>query len=121
MPPVPIFSVEESVPANVSVPVQASVLPLVIVRTPVDVVIVKPLMLVAVATPNTGVVRFGDVALTPEPVPVVVIASKAVAPALTAMIFEPLPAIVGSKSNPASMRLSSDRKAEDDPAALLAG
>jgi hypothetical protein len=46
--------------------------------------------------PRFGVVSVGDVARTPEPVPVVVMASIAVPPLLTAVILPPLPVRVGS-------------------------
>jgi hypothetical protein len=48
-----------SVPESVNVLVAASVLAFVIVSAPVLDVIVRPLMLVAVATPRTGVMRVG--------------------------------------------------------------
>jgi hypothetical protein len=68
-----------------------------------------------------GVTRVGEVALTPLPVPVVVIASSAVPPEFTATTSPPLPVIVGSLSNPASMLFSSDRIALELPEAPLLG
>ena len=50
------------------------------VSVPVVVVIVRPLMLVAVATPKTGVTKVGEVAKTIEPLPVVVFPSKVTVP-----------------------------------------
>jgi hypothetical protein len=70
---------------------------------------------------NVGVVSVGDVARTPEPVPVVVIASSAVAPELTAMISEPFPASVGMRSKASSIAANSDRIADDRPAAPVLG
>ena len=65
-----------SVPDSVILLVTDNVLPLVIVIVPVVVVIVNPLMLVAVAAPNTGVTNVGDVENTifVEAVPVVPVA-----------------------------------------------
>ena len=59
-----------SVPARVSVLLTDKVLPLVTVRVPVLLEIVRPLTLVAVATPMFGVVSVGLVAntLLPDPV-----------------------------------------------------
>lgn len=73
-----IVSVVPSVPASVSVLLTDSVLPLVMVNVPVVVLIVKPLRLVAVATPSVGVTSVGDVARTdaPDPVTVVVPTNK---------------------------------------------
>lgn len=63
--------VVESVPARVMVLFETSVFPLATVRTPVVVVIVKPLIEVAVATPKVGVMNVGDVLIATFPVPVV--------------------------------------------------
>ena len=76
---------------------------------------------VAVATPRVGVVKVGDVALTADPVPVVVTASSAVPPEFTATILLPFPESVGSLSKPASIRSSSERKLDDDPDEPVAG
>ena len=51
----------------------ASVEPFANVRVPVVVLIVAPFMLVAVATPRTGVTSVGVVLRTTEPVPVLVV------------------------------------------------
>jgi hypothetical protein len=51
--------VVESVPANVIELLNEAVLPLVTVNVPVDDVIVRPLILVAVAAPRTGVTSVG--------------------------------------------------------------
>ncbi len=95
--PAPNASVDESVAVIVTVLLHVNVFPSAIVSVALDAgaVTATLLMLVAVATPSTGVTRVGEVARTPEPVPVVVIASSAVAPELTAMIFEPFPESVG--------------------------
>jgi hypothetical protein len=66
--------VVESVPANVIEFENEAVFPFVIVRVPVEEVIVSPLILVAVAAPKVGVVNVGDVAsasTVPEPVVVI--------------------------------------------------
>ena len=47
-----------------------NVFPLAIVKVPVLVLIIKPLILVAVAAPSTGVINVGVLANTNEPVPV---------------------------------------------------
>jgi hypothetical protein len=47
-----------------------NVFPLAIVKVPVLVLIIKPLILVAVAAPSTGVTSVGVLANTIEPVPV---------------------------------------------------
>ncbi len=114
---------EPSVPANVRVFEQVNVLPSTSVHVldVAGVVKVFLLMLVAVATPRAGVVNVGDVARTPFPVPVVVIASRAVAPELTATIFEPLPDRLGNLPNPVSMASNSVRNADDEPAAPVDG
>ena len=59
-----------SVPARVSVLLADKVLPLVMVRVPVLLEIVRPLTLVAVAAPILGVVSDGLVANTKDPEPV---------------------------------------------------
>lgn len=69
----------ESVPDRVSEFVTANTFAFVIVIVPVEGVMVSPFMLVAVATPSTGVTRVGDVCNTAvEPDPVVVAAAMAV-------------------------------------------
>lgn len=68
----------ESVPEKVSVFVTAKVLRFVIVKVPVEEVTVRPLILVAVATPKTGVMRVGVLASTTAPEPVVEAAEIAV-------------------------------------------
>ena len=70
VPPVPILSVLLSVPESVKVFAEFNVLPLAIVRVPVDDVNVRPLILVDVAAPSVGVTRVGEVAKTSDPVPV---------------------------------------------------
>lgn len=65
-----------SVPVNVRELFAVSVLLLAIVRVPVLAVMVRPLTLVAVATPSEGVTRAGDVARTTAPVPVFAVAAK---------------------------------------------
>ena len=70
VPPVPKATEDESVPVNVSVLLAVSVLPLATVKVPVELVIVSPLILVAVAAPRLGVVREGLVAKTNAPEPV---------------------------------------------------
>jgi hypothetical protein len=67
-----------SVPARVSVLFTVTVFPLATVNVPVVVVMMRPLMLVAVAAPSTGVTSVGDVASTTLPDPVVVAADIAV-------------------------------------------
>jgi len=62
-----------SVPAKVNVLLTESVLAFVTVSVPVEDVMVRPLMEVAVATPRTGVTRVGVVARTMLPEPVVVL------------------------------------------------
>ena len=86
-----------SVPARVSVLLADNVLPLVTVRVPVLLVIVRPLTLVAVAAPMFGVVSVGLVANTLLPVPVFVTDTKfldaSVATALDAVrpvMFDPV-------------------------------
>ena len=71
VPPVPTLRVEPSVPANVNELLAVRVLPLATVNTPVVLVIVKPLTLVAVAAPSVGVTNTGLDANTTLPVPVV--------------------------------------------------
>jgi hypothetical protein len=61
VPPAPNTTDEPSVPVNVRVFETDNVLALVIVKTPVEDVIVNPLIEVAVATPNVGVVKAGEV------------------------------------------------------------
>jgi hypothetical protein len=75
-----MFRVEPSVPANVKVLLQVSVLPSAIVRVALvaGAVIATLFTLVAVATPIVGVTRVGEVARTTEPDPVVVAAEIAV-------------------------------------------
>jgi hypothetical protein len=74
-----------------------------------------------VGVPSSGVTSVGEVARTPEPVPVVAIASSAVAPALTAMIFRPFADSVGSRSKPEPMAVSSARASAEEPGAAVAG
>lgn len=82
VPPAPNATEEESVPVNISVLLTVSVLPSTITSVAPDAGAVKAtlLMLVAVATPRTGVTSVGLVALTPLPEPVVVIAVQPPAP-----------------------------------------
>ena len=63
-------SVTPSVPSMVIVLRTENVLPFVRLKVPVLPVIVRPLMLVAVAAPRTGVTKVGEVARTTLPVPV---------------------------------------------------
>ncbi len=65
--------VSESVPASVKLLLAVKVFPLAIVRVPVEEVMVKPLIEVAVATPNTGVTSVGELERTTDPVPVEVV------------------------------------------------
>ncbi len=72
VPPVPMFSVEASVPVKVKLLLAVRVLPsaMVSVDPVAGAVIATLLTLVAVATPMVGVVKVGDVANTARPVPV---------------------------------------------------
>lgn len=70
VPPVPKATEDASVPVKVKVLLTLRVLAFVMVKTPVELVIVRPLMLVAVATPKTGVTRVGVLAKTNDPEPV---------------------------------------------------
>ena len=71
VPPVPKAIDDESVPVNVRVLLAVNTLLLAMVKVPVLDVRVSPLMLVAVATPRTGVTSVGDVFITKVvPVPV---------------------------------------------------
>jgi hypothetical protein len=72
-------------PATVAVPVvsNVAVIPVLIVRVPVVEVIVNPFMVVAVATPRTGVTRVGDVALTKLPEPVKVFPATVAVPVVS--------------------------------------
>lgn len=70
VPPVPIFRRLPSVPEKASVLLAVKVFPFDTVSVPVVDEIRSPLMLVAVATPRTGVVSVGDVPKTASPVPV---------------------------------------------------
>jgi hypothetical protein len=54
----------------VKAPLVANVAPLSMVKVPVEEVMVRPLILVAVATPKTGVTNVGEVAKTSAPLPV---------------------------------------------------
>lgn len=112
-----------SVPASVSVCVAASVLPSVSVSVaPVaGWVSVSLLIDVAVATPRTGVTRVGDVARTPLPVPVVVIASCAVPPALIASIFPPFPVYPAIFAKPAAIDVNSARITDESRSESLLG
>jgi len=80
VPPVPTLRVEPSVPANANELLTVRVLPLATVNTPVVLVIVKPLTLVAVAAPSVGVTNTGLDARTIEPDPVVVLPSAVTVP-----------------------------------------
>ena len=71
VPPEPNATELASVPLNVNVFCTLSVLPLVNVNVPVVADIVKPLTLVAEATPSVGVTSVGLVANTTAPDPVV--------------------------------------------------
>lgn len=62
-----------------------------------------------VGVPRIGVTSVGDVASTTLPVPVVAATVRAVPPALTATIFEPLPESVGRSAKPASIDANSAR------------
>ena len=80
--PVPVSS--EITPANSAEVVAAITFNLSVVTTNVfEVGIVVLLILVAVATPKTGVTKVGEVALTTSPDPVVAISSITPAPELT--------------------------------------
>ena len=72
MPPAPKATELESVPVKVKVLLAVRVLPSAMVKVAVvaGAVRVSLLMVVAVATPRTGVVRVGDVPNTKRPVPV---------------------------------------------------
>ena len=70
MPPVPKATEELSVPLKISELETVKVLPFAMVKIPVELVMVKPLMLVAVATPKMGVTNVGLVANTAAPLPV---------------------------------------------------
>lgn len=85
----PIFNVLVSVPANVIELEAVKVLPSAIVNVdPVaGAVIATLLMLAAVATPNAGVTKAGEVAKTLFPVPVAVF--QDIAPALFCNAFKP--------------------------------
>jgi hypothetical protein len=64
------FVVAVAVRVVLNAPLVASVEPFARVKVPVVEEIVRPLTDVAVATPNTGVTRVGEVAKTREPLPV---------------------------------------------------
>ena len=95
-PALPLFTA-----SAVAIPVPSPETP-VLIGSPVQFVSVPE-----VGVPSSGVVSEGDVALTPLPVPVVVIASSAVAPLFTATILLPFPERSGNLPNPASIRSSS--------------
>lgn len=123
MPPAPKATLLASVPVKVSVFDIVKVLPSAIVTVaPVaGVVHVILLTVVAVAIPRTGVVKVGEVARTPLPVPVVVIASSAVPPEFTATTLLPLPDKSGSLLKPASILSSSVRREELEPKEPVVG
>src|SRR5262249_42137565 len=79
-------AVEPSTPANVSVLLTVRVLAFASVKVPVLVLIVKLLMLVAVATPRTGVTSVGEVASTKLPLPVWLVVVSAVPPAIASEV-----------------------------------
>ena len=72
VPPAPMLSVEPSVPANVNVLLEVNVFPSAIVSVEPVAGAVRAilLMVVADATPSTGVTSVGDVAKTAAPLPV---------------------------------------------------
>lgn len=120
--PVPVSSVIaasrfalDGVARKVATPVPKPDMP-VLTGSPVQLVRVPE-----VGVPRSGVTRAGEVARTPLPVPVVVIASRAVAPELMAMILLPLPVSAGILSKAASMAAISARALELAPAAPVAG
>ena len=80
VPPAPTLSVDPSVPAKVKLLLAASVFKFVIERTPVVLLIVRPLTLVAVAAPSVGVTNTGPDARAIEPEPVVVLPSAVTVP-----------------------------------------
>lgn len=80
VPPAPKAILELSVPVKVRVLDIERVFALVMVIVPVLAVMVSPLIEVAVATPNVGVTRVGEVEKTALPVPVV--EAQETAPAL---------------------------------------
>ena len=86
-----VGNVNAVVPVAVNVtlyaPLVANVLLFARVRVPVVVLTVKPLILVAVATPNVGVVKLGLVASTTLPLPVELVNIGACA-------AEPVPVLV---------------------------
>jgi len=105
-----VGSVSEVAAVAVSVvenaPAVAKVLPLASDSVPVVVLIDRPLMLVAVATPRTGVVSVGDVARTMLPEPVVALPSAVTVPLVGSVIdVVPVAVIVTGKA-PACVTLA---------------
>ena len=90
VPPVPNATFELSVPVNVSVLLAVNVFPLTTVSVPVVVLIVNPLIDVAVATPNVGVISVGLLSNTILPVPVILLTC-------VPLIFNTLPVPAVSK------------------------
>lgn len=91
-----------SVPARVRLLFTAKVLPLARSNVPVEVSMIKPLTLVAVATPKTGVTKVGLVLNTAKPVPVsFVIAASSWALVATSVLLVRLTVLLVSVSVPA--------------------
>jgi len=91
-----------SVPSKVRLLFTAKVLPLARSNVPVEVSMVKPLTLVAVATPKTGVTKVGLVLNTAKPVPVsFVIAASSWALVATSVLLVRLTVLLVSVSVPA--------------------
>ena len=98
VPPAPTLSVDPSAPAKVKLLLAASVFKFVIERTPVVLLIVRPLTLVAVAAPSVGVTSTGLVARTIEPEPVVAFPS-AVREPVVGIITDVVPVVVTVSGN----------------------
>jgi len=98
VPPAPTLSVDPSAPAKVKLLLAASVFKFVIERTPVVLLIVRPLTLVAVAAPSVGVTSTGLVARTIEPEPVVAFPSAVRVP-VVGIITDVVPVVVTVSGN----------------------
>jgi hypothetical protein len=120
--PEPVSSVQaalrftlEGVARNVATPAARPEMP-VDTGSPVQFVSVPE-----VGVPRIGVTSVGDVASTTLPVPVIAATVRAVPPALTATILEPLPESVGRRSKPAWIAANSERTVDDRSCAPVLG
>lgn len=110
----------DGVARNVATPAPSPETP-VATGSPVQFVSVPDAGVPRAGVTNVGDDSVGDVARTPLPVPVVVIASWAVPAELTATILPPLPVSGACLSKPPSTEPNSERTAEDDPKEPVAG